>query len=427
MVPSFAPRAASPSPSSPAPARPNGHTSTVKSWRRPLAAVLAGATLIVAGVAFAQPGPAKAPPTKKPAPEAPEAPKGRAPLVLPGAEAREDAKPAPAGAGHPAADPKNAKDAAPEERALRGVVAIERGGQALALGGVLSGDGRILTALSPLGHGNDLEARFADGTTAKVKLGHHDRTWDLALLVPQSGKWRDGLTASSKEPVRQDATIRSFSHVKGKLASVPLLLRSHKALVGGDDRSLDNAIELGSRVSPADLGSPIIDEEGGVVAVLARGCAPSEKGGPCTPVAFGVPIAPVKVFLRSVPPSATAPSAWLGIQGVAESTAVAKGVRVLVVHSDSPAEEAHLKAGDRSLGDVVLAVDGTPVTTPEDLSDAVRTHAVGEKVPLTVLGQGRYRQVVVTLRQAPGARPSSPAPAAHPAELPPLGGTPTKR
>ena len=128
-----------------------------------------------------------------------------------------------------------------------------------------------------------------------------------------------------------------------------------------------------------------------------------------------------------VPPSATAPSAWLGIQGVAESTAVAKGVRVLVVHSDSPAEEAHLKAGDRSLGDVVLAVDGTPVTTPEDLSDAVRTHAVGEKVPLTVLGQGRYRQVVVTLRQAPGARPSSPAPAAHPAELPPLGGTPTKR
>lgn len=403
MVSSFAPRAASTSPSLP----PSGHTGGVKEWRRPVAALLASATLLVAVAAVAQPGPA---PAKEPESKV-SAAKGRVALVLPGGEkaAQDDDK-----AG------------LTEGRVLRGVVAIERGGLAVALGGVLEGDGRILTALSPLGHGNDLDARFADGSVVKVKLGHHDRTWDLALLVPQTGRWKDGLVASSKDPVRQDATIRSFAASKGKIAPAPLVLRSHKTLLGGDDRALDDAIELGSRVSPADLGSPIVDEAGSVVGVLVRGCAPADKG-PCTPVAFGAPIAPIKRFLRDAPPTAAAPVAWLGIQGAAETMANARGVRVLGVRSDSPAAEAHIRAGDPAVGDMILAVDGTPVTTPDGLSDVVRAHAVGEKVPLTVLGQGRYRQVFVTLRAAPDTTPASPARSAHPAELPPPGNGGVKR
>jgi serine protease Do len=323
-----------------------------------------------------------------------------------------DAKPADKGAD------AAKKELSADERALRGVVVLERAGQPLALGAVLQGDGRILSALSPLGSGNDLEARYANGSTARVKIGHHDRTWDLALLVPQSGKWSEGLTASSREPVRQDATLRAFTLGKNnKIAVAPIILRSHRTLLGGDDRQLDNAIEIGSRVSPLDLGSPVIDEEGRAVAVLGRGCAPNENR-PCTPVAFGAPIAPIKNFLRTVPATAVPPAAWLGIQGVSETSGVVKGVRVLVVHPESPADEAHLKGGDKPAGDVILAVDGVPVTTPEALAEAIRSHGIGEKVPLTLFSQGKYRQVTVLLRAAPEARPATPPPA-NPAELPP--------
>jgi serine protease Do len=245
--------------------------------------------------------------------------------------------------------------------------------------------------------------------------------WDLALLVPQTGKWQEGLTASGRDPVRQDASIKSFSAAtKGKAASpAPMTLRGYRTLIGGDDKQLDQAIELGSRVMPNDLGSPIIDEEGRVIAVLGRGCAPNE-GRPCTPVAFGIPISAIKGFLRSVPPTAVPPAAWLGIQGIAEAGGVAKGVRVMVVHPESPADEAQLKGGERGMGDMILAVDGVPVTSPEALADAIRTHAVGEKVPLTIFSQGKYKQVTVNLRAAPGPRSASAAPPAHPAELPAL-------
>lgn len=342
------------------------------------------------------------PPTPAVAPKAPAAPQPAA-LPPPGQT------PAPAAPQGPTI----------EEKALRGVVVVERAGQAISLGTALAGDGRVLTALSPLGSGNDIDVRFTDGTVVRAKLGHHDRMWDLALLVPQSGKWPDGLIASTRDPVRPEAVIRSFSATRGKPAASPMVIRGRRNLLGADDVDLPNALELGSRVSPLDLGSPIIDEDGRVVSVLVRGCAPNE-GRPCTPVAFGVPINAIRTFLKTVPATAVAPSAWLGIQGVAEAGVVARGVRVQSIFPDSPAAEAKLLPGDPSVSDMIVAVDGVPVTTPEALAETIRTHAVGEKVPLLLFGQGKYRQVTVMLRQAPDPRAAPKEPPVQ-AELPALG------
>ncbi|WP_437732843.1 S1C family serine protease [Sorangium sp. So ce1335] len=397
----------------------------MKRWRRSLAFALA---LSVAGAlsspaARAQDAPEEEAEAEEAEAEAPPpASKARRKVIPARADVGvKDRKAAPADADQkrgPTEKEKGKAERPVEERAARGVAVIERGGQVLGLGAVLAGDGRILTALSPLGAGNDLSARLADGTTVRVKLGHHDRVWDLALLVPQTGRWAEGLTASSRDPVREDAQIRSFSAARGKVAAVPLVLRSRKTLIGGDDRPLDDALELGSRVSPLDLGAPIIDEDGRVVAILGRGCAPNE-GKPCTPVAFGAPIGAIRTFLRAVPPTAVQPAAWLGIQGVSEATPVAKGVRVTVVHPESPADEARLQGGDRATSDMILAVDGVPVTSPEALADAIRTHAVGEKVPLLLLSGGKYRQVAVQLRAAPDPKAAAAKKPAREAELPP--------
>ncbi|MFT3773468.1 MAG: PDZ domain-containing protein [Minicystis sp.] len=93
-------------------------------------------------------------------------------------------------------------------------------------------------------------------------------------------------------------------------------------------------------------------------------------------------------------------------------------MRVVSVAPSSPAEEAKLRGGDRSESDVILAVDGAPVTSPEALSDAIRSHGVGEKVTLMLFSQGKYREVTVALRAAP-EKAAAPPPPANPAELPP--------
>ena len=316
------------------------------------------------------------------------------------AEKEKAEKEAKADAAKAEQEKKDALDA----KVKKGVVTIERNGTALGIGSVLSNDGRILTALSPLGTGNDLDIKYADGSTAKVKVGHHDRTWDLALLVPQSGKWKDGLQASSKPAIREDAesALKSFSIGKGNaLTSGTMVLKSIRNLLGADDKQIDNVIELGSRVTPTDLGSPILDEDGKVLGMLGRGCAPSaDKDKPCTPVAFGVPLTAIKGFLKNVPATAVAPAPWLGIQGIPDTSSVVKGVRVLTVHPDSPAEGAKLK-GDKSAGDLIVAVGGAPVTSPDTLADAIREFSIGDKVPLLVFSNGKYKTVNVTLKAPP--------------------------
>jgi len=50
-------------------------------------------------------------------------------------------------------------------------------------------------------------------------------------------------------------------------------------------------------------------------------------------------------------------------------------------------------------GDVVTALDGTPITSSVDLTAQVRLHAAGDEVELVYVRDGRERTVTVTLGQ----------------------------
>jgi serine protease Do len=292
----------------------------------------------------------------------------------------------------------------PLDRARQGVAVLERSGKVIGMGTVLAGDGRILTALSPLGHGNNLDARFADGSVTRVKVGHTDRAWDLALLVPQNGRWKKGLKASRANPEKAGSKVSAFSVVGAKdLAPARTILKGERTLIGGDDELLKDALEVVSRFKSTDLGSPVVDEKGDVIAMIAKACAPVPDA-PCSQVPYGVPVSAIKAFLRTVPTSAVPPAPWLGIQGAPQESGSVKGVRVLSVHPKSPAAAAGLHGGkDAERADTVVAVDSSPVKTPEELADAINKHAVGDSVELLLFGAGKFRQVTLTLRPAPDA------------------------
>lgn len=306
----------------------------------------------------------------------------------------------------------------PLDQARQGVVILERKGTPVGVGTVLKGDGRILTALSPLGHGNNLDARFADGSVSQVRVGHTDRAWDLALLIPQNGRWQDGLRASRQPTAGLGSDLRSFSIVGGKkLMLTRTIVKGERTLVGGDSELLRDALEMATRFKDSDVGSPVVDGNGDVVAVIAKACAPGADGD-CVRVPYGVPVSAVKAFLRTVPANAVPPAPWLGIQGSGEDTGVVRGVRVLSVHDSSPAAAAGLAGGsDTAQSDIVVAVDGLPVTSPEQLATEVNARSVGDSVQLLVFGKGRFRTVSLTLRPTPGTEPKAvrapaPAPAA---------------
>lgn len=290
----------------------------------------------------------------------------------------------------------------PIEHAKKGIVTIERAGEVLGLGTVLKDDGRILTALSPLGDGNSLDVRYPDGSVVHSKVGHSDRVWDLALLVPQVGRWPDGLAASSGDALKSGAQLRAFSPGKNHVQPATILVKGTRSLLGADAQIVRDVFDIGTKIGPKELGSPIVDETGSVVGLLGRACVPVEKG-PCAPTSFGVPVSALKQFLRTTPVSAVPPAPWLGLQGVADKAGPVSGVRVVSIAPDGPADEAGLHGGaDKAVSDLLVAIDDKPVLSPEALAQALHEKAVGDRVKLLVFSAGKFRDVNAVLRPAPG-------------------------
>jgi serine protease Do len=297
------------------------------------------------------------------------------------------------------------------DRARKGVVLVERDGRSLGAGMVLANDGRIVTSLSALG-GTDLaDVRYADGHLVKSHVGHRDKAWDLALLVPLSGKWTDGLMASEADPTTIELKLlgpaRGGANAKGAVTPVTLKGRSDARSKDGDP--LNAVLDLD--VKGPTLGTPVLDTTGSVIGLLVHACkatglapqaAAADGKNPCAQIVVGAPVYALRNFLVKTPMNAVQPAPWLGIVGAPDASGNVRGVRVMAIAPQSPAEKGGLKANpDKNRADLIAAVDGQPVESPEGLAELIGKHAIGDSVKLLVFGSDKFRELTVVLRAAP--------------------------
>jgi len=289
----------------------------------------------------------------------------------------------------------------------KGVVQVEQAGRPVAVGTVLSRDGRILTALSALGAADTFDLRYADNSVVKAKVGHKDKAYDLALLVPQTGRWLDGLMPTDVDPNGSD--IKAFLPKAGKLSGVGVGLRGRTDARSKEGDPLPSVLDVDLKGLVGVPGAPLLDPKGRVVGVLVRACkdtpGPDTKSEPkaepakCTPVTIGAPVPALRSFLMKTPTTAVAPAPWLGLGGAPADSGNVKGIRVMGIAPGSPAEKAGLKAGEG--GDTIVAVDGQPVETPEQLAELIAKRGIGQTVKLLVFSGGKFREAAATLRAAP--------------------------
>ncbi|MGC4065624.1 MAG: S1C family serine protease [Polyangiaceae bacterium] len=317
---------------------------------------------------------------------------------------REAAATAPKSA--PGATSSGAAASAPRSRERNAIVEIQLQNKTVSLGFVLDGDGRILTTLSPLGRGVGLRARFADGSFAKLRVLHADRGWDLALLTPDDQRWTTGLLAARTDPFQDGGPLRLLRlDARGGLKEVALSAPHRENLMGGDAAVLSQALTFTPAFTAADLGAPILDAGGAVVGMVTQACLPAVLDR-CSVTYYAAPTAELRRFLREGLTAQNIPMPWLGLTVTAETGGPLAATRIQSVLPNSPASTLGLRAGKQ--GDLLLAVNGTPVGSPKDLAELLHRHRAFDRVTLLLLAEGRYREVRVTLGQYPeAARPNT--------------------
>jgi len=89
-------------------------------------------------------------------------------------------------------------------------------------------------------------------------------------------------------------------------------------------------------------------------------------------------------------------SANAGYLGISGENVQACGISILQVKPGTPAETAKLQ-----IGDVIVAIDNTPITSVNDLRTRIQNHKAGDSVVLTYQRSSQNLTVTVTLSAVP--------------------------
>ena len=194
--------------------------------------------------------------------------------------------------------------------------------------------------------------------------------------------------------------------------------RSIESITSGFN--LVDAIQTDAPINRGNSGGPMFDADGDVIGINAQ---IRSESGTAEGVGFAVPINAARRSMQQLIQTGKVRYAWLGVTTQTLTPRLAErfgfpqdhGAAVQSVASGSPADRAGLRGGKDEAefegiafcpgGDLIVAVDGKPVRSAEDVVRAVNQQRFpGDEIRLTVLRRSERIDLTATL----GDRPANP-------------------
>ncbi len=262
-------------------------------------------------------------------------------------------------------------------------------------GFVYDTSGHIVTNAHVVDGAQSITVRFQSGKTAKATLVGTDAGTDIAVIkVDVDASMLHPLTLGSSaavQPGQEVIAIGSPFGLAGTMTS-GIVSAVDRTIEAPKNYSIAGAIQTDAPINHGNSGGPLLNASGDVIGVNAQ--IESDSGGN-DGVGFAIPIDSVKSVVSTLVAGGKVQHAYLGVK--VGDAAGGPGARVGTVIAGSPADKADIQPGD-----VITTVDGKTVSSADDLTAAVGTHAPGDKVTLTLTRDGSSHTITVTL----GVRPS---------------------
>ncbi|MCU0634893.1 MAG: S1C family serine protease [Gemmatimonadaceae bacterium] len=238
-----------------------------------------------------------------------------------------------------------------------------------------------------------------DGSTRDAVLVGRDGGTDLAVLRVAGG----GLTPITRAP-REALHVGQIALAVGRPGRDLTASMGVLSALGPEWRTwrggkIDRFVRIDVAIYDGFSGGPSLDASGRLLGVNSSALARA--------AAVTIPVVTIERVVQAiVAGTASTRRGWLGIaaQGVrvpeATRTRLALahdgGLLVINVSADSPAER-----GGMMLGDVIIAVAGTPTHDPRDILDVLASDTVGKTLTVRLVRGGELVELGVTIGEAP--------------------------
>ena len=279
--------------------------------------------------------------------------------------------------------------------------------QGTGSGFVWDKEGRIVTNYHVVGDASRVEVTLGDNTVYKGIMVGAAPDKDIAVLqvsapadalkpIPLGDS--ETLLVGQKvfaigNPFGLDHTITS--------GIVSALDREITAVTG---RTIQGVIQTDAAINPGNSGGPLLDSAGRLIGVNTAIYSPS---GANAGIGFAVPVNVVNNVVPELIRNGRVIQPGIGVTLASERIARRfdiNGLLVINVQPGSSAEQAGIREtrevrGKIILGDIILAVNGVPVESYDDLRNELDRYHVGEEVTLIIQRGEEHTEVKVRLEE----------------------------
>ena len=306
-------------------------------------------------------------------------------------------------------------------KVIPAVVSIDvksNGNEDEGTGMIISSTGEVITNNHVIelyseggGTGSITVTEYGQTKALPTTLVGYDQSKDVALLKITNGSNLPTITfGNSGKAVVGDAVV-AIGNALGLAAGTPTVTQGiisalgRSVTAGGEGtetETLQNMIQTDAAINPGNSGGPLIDTSGQVIGMNTAVAGTTSDGTSSQNIGFAIPAASVEALITQLAKGGQSGNGggYLGVDITSLTPALRQqygftptsGAVILSVVSGSPADKAGLVEGD-----VIVNIDGTDITSSDDLQKLVQGDKAGQSVTITYYVGDSKRTTKATL------------------------------
>ena len=292
--------------------------------------------------------------------------------------------------------------------------------QSLGSGFVIDKAGHIVTNYHVIQGAKKVQVSFSGQDEITATVVGKDPSTDVAILkIDAHARALTPLELGNSDAVVVGDSVDAIGNPFGftRTLTTGVVSAVQRQIEAPNSLPIDHAIQTDAAINHGNSGGPLIDAQGRVIGVTSQISTGSTGQQGSVGIGFAIPINTVRSVAAQIISSGKAQHAFLGLDAAPVTPQLAKlfhlpsstGLLIQDVQAGSGADKAGLKAGKTAVvvqgesyqvgGDMIVAIDGNPVTTYQQLRDAIASRKPGDKMKLEIYRNGSKQTVTATLGQ----------------------------